>query len=640
MAGIVSAANLGGVADPRLGNEADLIGTEAEHGIIVDDHSQHGHPGSKGRTLHTIPAPIMHGSNNIYLDSSISFENYLFWAKRSRDFEKHIRTDNQGFQHMWNVMLGRASKETAPAPRIVDSTTNEKQKGPVEGAVAAGDEKAAMSEKADSGDGYGGEREGNGDQYGITETEWELAQRAARTATWGSIFYLITTDILGPTNVPWAISVMGYGPGFALYTVFGIMAYYSGMQLWKIFNGLDSTRYPMRNYGDVAFRIFGPIARIVVNILQSFQFFLNVTLLIVSNGQGLAQMAAGVSGTGKLCFIVAEVIFMLIGFVLGQIRTLQRLSWLSNLAIWMNFTVILITMGVVYVYPPTDSVASSINLNPEPIRTSANWPADGTLYTRMTAVMNCVFAYGGATLFNELMAEMRRPFDFWKGFICAEVFIYVCYLVEGMVVYNAQGQYTFNPAYQGIPDSAYSYQTGCNALSLISGVIAALLYGNIGIKVFYASVLRDVFHFPPLDHRTGKLIWIALVPIYWCLAWVVAAAIPQISNLTSFVGALCILQFSYTFPPMLLVGFNVQKDAILPEETFDPHTGETKRVDSGWKRWVRGYRQQFARNTFDVLYSLAALGTAGLGLWASIVAMETDFKGTPLTPFTCTNPAG
>lgn len=90
---------------------------------------------------------------------------------------------------------------------------------------------------------------------------------------------------------------------------------------------------------------------------------------------------------------------------------------------------------------------------------------------------------------------------------------------------------------------------------------------------------------------------------------------------------------------MLLVGFNVQKDAILPEETFDPHTGETKRVDSGWKRWARGYRKQFARNTFDVLYALAALGTAGLGLWASIVAMEASFKDSPLTPFTCRNPA-
>lgn len=79
------------------------------------------------------------------------------------------------------------------------------------------------------------------------------------------------------------------------------MAYYSGMQLWKIFVGLDSTRYPMRNYGDMAFRIYGAWARILVNVLQSFQFFLNVTLLIESNGQGLAQMAAGSDGSGYLC---------------------------------------------------------------------------------------------------------------------------------------------------------------------------------------------------------------------------------------------------------------------------------------------------------------------------------------------------
>ena len=103
------------------------------------------------------------------------------------------------------------------------------------------------------------------DKYGITEDEWYNAQRAVRTATWGSVFYLITTDILGPFSVPWAISQMGYGPGFGLYTAFGIMACYSGLQLWQIFVGLDSTRYPMRNYGDVAFRIFGKPARIGVN---------------------------------------------------------------------------------------------------------------------------------------------------------------------------------------------------------------------------------------------------------------------------------------------------------------------------------------------------------------------------------------
>jgi hypothetical protein len=210
----------------------------------------------------------------------------------------------------------------------------------------------------------------------------------------------------------------------------------------------------------------------------------------------------------------------------------------------------------------------------------------------------------------------------------------------GMVVYSAQGQFSFNPAYQGIPNAAYRFQTLGNAVSFISALIAALLYGNIGIKVFYSAVLRDVFKLPPLDHKRGKLLWVAIVPIYWVLAWIIAAAVPQIANLTSFVGAACILQFTYTFPPILLVGYNCQKDAMLPEEEFDPRTGQTTRVDDGWRRWARGYKKKFAINTFDVLYSLAALATAGLGLYASGTGMHETFKATKLTPFTCANPAG
>lgn len=94
---------------------------------------------------------------------------------------------------------------------------------------------------------------------------------------------------------------MGYGPGVALFTVFGAMAYYSSLQLWKMFIGLDFTRYPMRNYGDLGFRLFGNWARILINVLQSFRFFLNEALIIESNGQSIAQMAAGPKGTGFIC---------------------------------------------------------------------------------------------------------------------------------------------------------------------------------------------------------------------------------------------------------------------------------------------------------------------------------------------------
>lgn len=79
------------------------------------------------------------------------------------------------------------------------------------------------------------------------------------------------------------------------------MATYSGYQLWKTFLALDSSKYPVSGYGDLAFRIYGPWARHLVNILQSSQYFLNVTLITVSGGQGLVQLAAGPSGNGYLC---------------------------------------------------------------------------------------------------------------------------------------------------------------------------------------------------------------------------------------------------------------------------------------------------------------------------------------------------
>lgn len=177
-----------------------------------------------------------------------------------------------------------------------------------------------------------------------------------------------------------------------------------------MFIGLDSTRYPLRNYGDLAFRIYGKAARIGVNILQSFQFFLNIALIIESNGQGLAQMAQGASGTGFLCFIVAEVIFTILGFLLGQIRTLQRLGWLANFAVWLNVIVIIMTMVVVHQYPPNYSaILHTFGIPEGPVLTYTNWPPEVTLFDKINGLSNLIFAYGGATLFNELMAEMRRP---------------------------------------------------------------------------------------------------------------------------------------------------------------------------------------------------------------------------------------
>jgi hypothetical protein len=123
--------------------------------------------------------------------------------------------------------------------------------------------------------------------------------------------------------------------------------------------------------------------------------------------------------------------------------------------------------------------------------------------------MQAVYSYGGAMLYCEFMSEMRKPWDFWKSLICAQTFIYCVYLFFGIYVYSFQGQYTVNPAQQGMgPHAAY---TAGNIIYFASSLIAAALYGNIGIKVIYQNVLQELLGFPPLDAKAGKFWWIAMV---------------------------------------------------------------------------------------------------------------------------------
>lgn len=99
----------------------------------------------------------------------------------------------------------------------------------------------------------------------------------------------------------------------------------TGWQLWRMFIGLDSTRYPLRTYGDIAFRVYGSWARHGVDVLQSIQLVFNVGIIVLANGQGLSQVAKG-----KVCFSVLCVIWTVLGAILGQIRTLQRLGWIAK----------------------------------------------------------------------------------------------------------------------------------------------------------------------------------------------------------------------------------------------------------------------------------------------------------------------
>jgi hypothetical protein len=184
------------------------------------------------------------------------------------------------------------------------------------------------------------------------------------------------------------------------------------------------------------------------------------------------------------------------------------------MAVFLNLLVIFITMGVIAHSPPNYSVSSfgsagaavdpsTITPDPKtgeypPIIHYGGLPDPNSLVGTLNGLLQGVFAYGGAQLFIEFMAEMRRPHDFIRAMWGAQFFIYAVYLIYGCYVYHFQGQYSYQVSYQGV--SIYGRQTVGNMLAVLSGLIAAGLYGNIGIKCFTTTCLWTYskhHHLPP-----------------------------------------------------------------------------------------------------------------------------------------------
>lgn len=527
-------------------------------------------------------------------DHTISFEEYYYYAQKTREEEQHLEAPKTDWAEL--LFMKKKDKRQPDAAAVAPSTID------------------------DTG------------RLQITDEEWTNASRMMRTASWGACFYLITTDILGPYGVGFALGTLGWGPGVAFYTIFGFFAGYSGYLIWRVYLGVDSYEYPARNYGDLGFRTWGRAARHVTNILQGLA-------LILLTGQVTLQYGENISQTSRfrLCYAVCPVLFICAGFFLTQIRTLRNYGWVATFAVFINLLTIWMNMGVMAHSPPNFAIAtlgsagssvdpSSItpdkNGNYPPIRHYGNLPPNG-LVGSINGLMSGVLAYAGAQLFVEFLAEMRRPRDFIKAMWGAQFFIYTVYLVYGCYVYHFQGQYSFNPAYMGV--SPYGWQVVGNMLTLVGALISAGLYSNIGIKVVYNNIFLDILGFPTLSTRTGKIIYACIVPVWWAIAFIIAAAIPDFFGLVSVVSASTLLPMTYVMPGFFALGFDVQKNAIRLErgEGFDPTTGRVVRHDGTVRRLVRGFFSggilQVCTNIWHVLYFLASLATSGLGLYAAII---------------------
>ena len=121
------------------------------------------------------------------VDPTCTWEEYVYWAKVERaDEDASNRTfkEERGPRNVGSVLKGRFSKGIH-----YDNAKKLEQEMKVTSNNGAGDKETGVIS-------------GEPHPLAVTDEEWKTAARALRTASWGTIFFLITTDILGWSTTP------------------------------------------------------------------------------------------------------------------------------------------------------------------------------------------------------------------------------------------------------------------------------------------------------------------------------------------------------------------------------------------------------------------------------------------------------
>lgn len=176
-----------GWGDPRSASFGDESRPSQQNGS--DNLQPQGQYGQMPRRMSVassrspLPDQIQSTGEKLH-DPKVTFEEYVFWAKYARADERY-EDPNHDYK-LFGMTVKKSRKGDA---------TNQLPYAP---SNVAGEKSAPTAEMG---------------RINITNEEWVTASRAVRTASWPAVFYLITTDILGPFSTPYAFAAVCFPDG-------------------------------------------------------------------------------------------------------------------------------------------------------------------------------------------------------------------------------------------------------------------------------------------------------------------------------------------------------------------------------------------------------------------------------------------
>ncbi|KUL89528.1 hypothetical protein ZTR_04288 [Talaromyces verruculosus] len=347
----------------------------------------------------------------------------------------------------------------------------------------------------------------------------------------GTVALMMKTQIgLGVLSIPAAFDTLGIVPGVICLSAIAAITTWSDYMV-GVFKLRHREVYSISDAGGL---IFGRLGRVILGTAFCLYW-------VFVAGSGMLSISIGLNAvsTHGTCTAVFVAVAAIVGFLLGSIRTLGRITWLA----WIGLTCILTAIFTV-------TIAVGIQDRPATAPQEGVWKSDYKIINKpsfteaITAISSLVFAYAGTPAFFSIVSEMRDPTYYARSLIICQSGVTAIYITIGTVVYYYCGSYVASPALGSAGPVLKKVSYGFAMPGLI---VTTTLVIHIAAKYIFIRILRGSKHLIS-NSFIHWVTWLSCTFAVTISAYIVASAIPVFSGLVSLVGAL--LGTLMAFQPM------------------------------------------------------------------------------------------
>ncbi|KAJ4323870.1 hypothetical protein N0V94_001654 [Neodidymelliopsis sp. IMI 364377] len=344
-----------------------------------------------------------------------------------------------------------------------------------------------------------------------------------RAVGWkGTAVLMLKTQIgLGVLSIPAVFHSLGLIPGVIVILIIAVMTSWSSYIV-----GVFKLRHPdVYGIDDVGRKLFGRIGYEVFGVTFALYW-----IFVAGSGMlGISTALNALSSHGT-CTAVFVAVAAIIGFGLGSIQTLGKISWLAWIGVISILSAILtLTVSVGVQDRPADAPPSS-----GPFHSDYELFGSPSAADAFASISSIVFAYAGTPAFFNIVSEMREPRHYTRALIVCQGTMTAVYIAIGCVVYYYCGSYVSSPA---LGSAGHLMKKVCYGLALPGLMVSTTLFVHFAAKYFFMRILRGSQHLTR-NTKTHWVTWIGCTAGNALVAYVIASAIPVFGGLVSLVGAL------------------------------------------------------------------------------------------------------